>query len=320
MRFPFTKLLLVASAALCYAATPAAGSEVAGAGPAIQQPCEVDIWMVSTRRLDCCDTKPEQSPSYEVLHFDEQNGWNHAGLLELLATDDAVTTVIYVHGNRVEMNEISERSWGVYRGLQSANCHDRLRLVIWSWPSDQIRGPLQDVRSKAKRTLCEGYYLASFLGHYEPRHRIGLIGYSFGARIVASALHGLRGGTINDQAVPFRTQLLPSQVRVALLAAAIDEHALMPEGAWGLAWQALDQLLVSFNPRDPVLKRFRFVDRATNPRALGFVGMPGMIGDGSRNVEQFNVSGCVGRTHDESTYFGSPALMDVVAPFVLGRR
>ena len=66
-----------------------------------------------------------------------------------------------------------------------------------------------------------------------------------------------------------------------------------------------------YNSRDPVLRRYRFIDRPTRPIAGGLVGFEG-IGDprvtsplaGQIKVKQYNCGGVIGTTHSEKSYFG----------------
>ena len=98
---------------------------------------------------------------------------------------------------RLTPGEPGNEGWGFIASWSPSRILDRLRFVIWSWPSDKIKGPLNDIRTKAWRTDTDGYYLGWFLQRMHPQSDIGLIGFSYGARIVSGALHVLAGGELD---------------------------------------------------------------------------------------------------------------------------
>jgi pimeloyl-ACP methyl ester carboxylesterase len=304
---------------LALTACPVSGTEVSAQGAAghvVQKDAasDCDLWLISTRHLACFCTTPEAAPEYEIERYDQETGWESSNLAALLADGDFLTTVIYVHGNRIETDEVRQQAWQVCDGFERVGPGGaRMRIVIWSWPSGQVHGQLQDIRVKAQRTLCEGYYMAYFLSQLGRDRRLSLVGYSFGARIVASALHLLSGGTIRGQQLSVNAEQAPERVRVAVLAAAVERGTLDPGGVWSRAWLSIDELLVLVNPLDPVLKRFWLVDLRSKPKALGYAGMP----TAHPRAEQIDASCYVGRTHQERAYLGNTAVMRLLAQFVL---
>ena len=154
--------------------------------------------------------------------------------------------------------------------------------------------------------------------------RVSLLGFSFGARAVAGGLHLNAGGHIpgmadradSESVAEMSGRYLP--YRVGLIAPAIDQTWIE---SCGRHHQALDQVshfVNMYNPRDPALRRFRFVDKESLPIAGGLTGFNLLTDTRStfqtgRNVaehmpplkiEQFNCSATVGKTHDEQTYLG----------------
>ncbi len=108
------------------------------------------------------------------------------GSLSTGADDPNVTTLIYVHGNRSTLQTGLEGGVKAYNAVKSyVQAHERLRLLIWCWPSDAIRGPLKDARYR--REVCEGQYglFADTLYRLPPKARVGIIGYSYATRIAS---------------------------------------------------------------------------------------------------------------------------------------
>ena len=271
--------------------------------------CDGELWVVSTRSLACVSCSPAEDFSPEVYRVNCED-WHVANLHALLAdSDPSIQTVLYVHGNRIEPDEATERAWNVFRSLQ--DCYgerSRVRLVFWSWPSDRVPGLLRDVLAKADRANCEAYYLAQFLSRQVDGPPVHLVGFSFGARIVAGALHLLAGGSVSGYVMPAPVSDLPLQA--TLLAPAIDSHSLTPYGGFHLVLSQAERVRIVYNSQDPVLKRYWMMDRRERPRAMGYVGWEG---DWDSRVEQTDVACEVGHSHWERDYFDSPTVLKLLA-------
>jgi hypothetical protein len=181
-----------------------------------------------------------------------------------------------------------------------------MRFVIWSWPSDQIHGPLRDVRRKADRADDESNFFGWFLSQLTPTADVSLIGYSYGARIITGGLHLAAGGSLQGMRLPSQPDAGRVRTSVALLAAALDHDWLCPGHLHGAALDHVDQLVVLYNSCDPALRCYDRVDRCTRADALGYVGLCCACGGATlQRVEQLNVAPYIGRTHAEDRYFCS---------------
>lgn len=277
------------------------------------------IWAVSTRCLGCPGHHVHDQP-WTVWKYDPAAPrWLNATAAEFYAADSAdVVTPIYVHGNRIESAEALSHGLEIY--FQLAGKFDDeppVRFVIWSWPSDQIHGPLRDVRAKADRSDVDAVYLGRFLAGIQPQVRVGLLGYSYGARIIAGGLHLLGGGQLQGWTAPPGER---PQIRVALWAAAEHDDWLLPGRFHGLALAMADRWLITHNCCDPVLARYRFIEKCGNPVAMGYSGVYGrnlLPGDLDARIEELNVTNLVGGTHDFEPYLYSPAVIDRTRDVVL---
>jgi hypothetical protein len=275
------------------------------------------VWLISTRHLGCC-MGGKNWPTYQIWLY-EKGTWQPRTEAEFFAADSAeIVTPMYVHGNRLTAGEASSYGLSFYFEFVGKFDHEPpVRFVIWSWPSDEIKGQLKDVRAKADRSDYEAYYLACFLARMKPEVHVGLLGYSFGARIVSGALHLLNGGAICGQMVSAGDH---PQFRVALWAAAEHNYWYQPGQFHGRAPAAADAWFITINCCDPVLARYRFLDKCSDADAVGYSGIYGrnlLPPDVNSRIEERNVTNIVGGTHDWRAYLYSQWIQDHTRDYIL---
>ena len=263
-----------------------------------------ELWLVSTRHLGCacCD-----QPPLGVWRLGPDHCWIDSSLEELLATSDpAVPVTFFIHGNRADAARAIQMGWDVY-GRMQCDAGDRpFRLVIWSWPSDQIRGgPRRDVKAKVCRSDYDAYFLATLLNRLSPSSRVNLFGYSLGARVAAGALELLAGGQVAGCVLADRKPSPRVPMRAMLVSGALESDWLVTGHYFGMATSLLEQLFATRNPCDRVLRLYPRMDR-NGAQALGFVGPCCSSGNG--DCEKFDVAdvGCsVGRRHSWENYWSA---------------
>jgi len=276
-----------------------------------------DAWLISTRHLGCPSWKSDSNVDLQVSQYSDSGDWIESDLNSLLASEPCLT-VVYVHGNRVSADDAIVRAWNAFSVLQADPAAPPMRLIIWSWPSDQIHGQIRDVRYKGARTNTEGEYLAWFLAQVDPAIPLNLIGYSYGARVVTGAMHVLGGGTLTCQGWPMlRASGDRMPINVVLMAAALHNHWLATGGYHDQCWSVLDRILVLYNSCDPVLKRYRFIEKRGRPVALGYGSAWGLDAEQAARTEQRDVCCSVGKTHSESVFFSSTEVIESVQRHVL---
>jgi hypothetical protein len=271
------------------------------------------VWVVSTRHLGCTNFV-KSLPPLQFCRY-ENGWWQPKSAADFLAEqpEDGVTS-FYIHGNQISHGQACSDGLAVY--FQLAGKFDDeppVRFVIWSWPSDRIKGPLNDVRTKAARSDSEALYLARFLEELTPEAQVGLTGYSFGARIVSGALHELGSASLSLSGEP-------SRFRVALWAAAEHNHWYLPGNYHQHALAAADAWFITINGCDPVLARYRFLEKCSDPCAVGYTGIYGrnlLPPDVNERVEEVNVSNIVGKTHDMEPYLYSLWIQSRTREYVL---
>ena len=169
---------------------------------------------------------------------------------------------------------------------------------------------------KARRSDTQSFYLASWLERLPKDTPVGLIGYSFGARVVGGALHLAEGGALlgrtsegtlaDEDRRPFR---------VMLVAGALDCEWLLPESRNGLAGRAVERMFITRNCCDPVLRLYPRMRRCDSSSALGFAGpaSPGRLRQSGLDFEVVPVECQVGRDHGWHTYLRSSAVRSRLA-------
>ena len=272
-----------------------------------------EVWIINTRHL--CKVRCPRPEEVGARKFVDGCWCDHT-VQQLWANSPAVTT-IFVHGNRIDPSWAERHGWMVYRQLaRGARQDERIRFVIWSWPSDRVGGPIRDARIKAHRANSEGYVLGWFLGHFPTEDRLSLIGYSFGARVIGGALHVAAGGTLDGHTLPLPTQ--ERSVHASLLAPAMHRDGLSSRGLFGDAQHQIGELLLFFNTEDPVLRRYFWLEKRDRQDALGFAGFcPRPI---APIVNELNVAPIVGRTHDVERYFSENRVVTLLLENALWRN
>lgn len=297
---------------------PARGAEergggVEGARAEARQSC-ADAWIVSTRHAPLARPVGFDPGRFSYQRRDEiRKGWTAATAEAFFEPALAeVPIVVFVHGNRADQCKAVNQGLPILHRLQRDSAGQPFRLVIWAWPADRIGGgPRQDALVKAARSDVQSYYLAEWLDRLPAEAPVLLIGYSFGARVIAGALHLAGGGQLAGWQLQRDTREAERRpARVMLIAAALDSEWLLPGGRNGLAFHGIDELLITTNCLDPVLRLYPRMRRGDRSSALGFAGpaCPWRLSDAGLRFESVRVECQVGREHDWCAYLGSPAV------------
>ncbi|KAA5540714.1 alpha/beta hydrolase [Roseiconus nitratireducens] len=267
------------------------------------------VFLISTHHLahDACCASLE-NPAFRIWKM-ECNRFQAIDLAtyESMLTPER-TVVIYVHGNRIEFDESIERGNSVRRRVRACRQGGPVDWVIFSWPSAREGLGLRDFREKADRCDAQGLYLAWFLRrHITASLPVAMIGYSFGGRVATGALHALAGGHLGGRKLPQPT-ITGAEVRLGLVAPALGSGWLSQCGKHRLATQNMAKMVLMYNRRDAVLKRYWLVEKIRHETALGFSGPTTFAPrfDGSRlPVKSRDCSPSVRIRHVELDYYNS---------------
>lgn len=266
------------------------------------------IWLISTRCLptDVCQIDLANPP---LSLYRVDGGVCEPSSLEAFETRSDVLRpmAVYVHGNRINMQDNVCRGTDIYRSIKQCRDNRPIDWVIWSWPASKERGHLmKDFREKAERTDGQGLYLAWFLRRQvQASTPISIIGYSFGARVITGSLHALAGGRLDGRSLA-GPAITGASISAGLLAPAIDANWMCPQGYHGRATKNLKQLVLMYSGRDAILKRYWLIDRIRNSVALGYSGPQafGLRADGTRlPVRSRDCASVLGIKHVEIDYY-----------------
>ncbi len=279
-----------------------------------------EILLLSTREVGtvCLGNRMRDNLQCRRYTIDSRGKatWNHTDWQqEFLDPEETRRTVIYVHGNRIEPGEDRIRGMEIYRSFVAlAKPSQSIRFVIWSWPSTPIPGPIKDYQIKAARTQPAGWQLAWFLDQLPKEHKVSVIGYSYGARVVSGAMHLLGGGQLRGLKLSDRVHPQRTPIRVAMVAAAFDADWIQPGRFHGLAMTQIERLVLVTNHLDPVMRFYYFSVGRRRVHALGKKGLtqPQTLGSAVNRVSIVDVTQNVGRSHALFDYLQSNRDMSTV--------
>lgn len=274
-----------------------------------------EVWEISTRHLpDRFRCINNDNPGFDVHRFECGRGWVRDSLDKALV-DDGRLPIIYVHGNFMERNNSLNRVLIINNYLKP-RAGRPYRLIMFSWPSQRESKPLHDVFENAESAECQSLYVAWLLEKLGRHSEVSVLGFSFGARSVTGALHLASGGSIPGFA---HRSVAPedgvqSIYRVGLVAPALDRTWLMTNGKHRMALDRVDAMVNLYNSKDPILRRFRFLDGGARPVAAGFAGFVGLTASsdprvtvplaGQSKIRQYDCGSVIGTTHSEKSYYG----------------
>ena len=284
-----------------------------------------ELWLVSSRclpDLEKCTTL--QPVKFAVNRFECPSGWRSSDETQLADSFNqlpAMRTVVYAHGNWMTAENALGRGSYVYNRA-SERTDEPIRFIIYSWPSQRDGRPLRDVYEKADRSNTDTYYFANLLSRIPESSPLGILGFSFGGRVVGGGLHLVAGGTFEGRNSPSWTG--KREVHVSFVAPAFDRTWLAAGREYGMAMQNVNELVNIYNSRDPVLRRFRFIDRVTTPIAAGFSGLADPRAtqplQADARIAQYDCGEVVGTSHDEMNYYRKCGAYNIALDNVLGKR
>ncbi|NIP84419.1 MAG: hypothetical protein GTO03_02210 [Planctomycetales bacterium] len=283
-----------------------------------------ELWLVDCRALTTVRAATQKvDHRLRAWRYDRaQATWQRQEQAQFLeATGRVMPTCFWVHGDRVD----PDKSFHIGREVYHQLVADRpagppIRFVVWSWPTTkQMHGrPLKDARIKAARADAAGYSLAWVLSACDPDTPVSLLGFSFGARVVAGAVHLAAGGQLDGYAIAADRQPAGAY-QVVLLAAAMDDQWLLPGKKHGQALQGIRQLLLVNNGQDWVLKRYHLLKCGNGCQALGYQGLiwPASLPDHEVTVSQMNAGPYIGKQHRWGPYVYTKPVITKVRQTIL---
>jgi len=288
-----------------------------------------DVWELSTRNIGCVNSaKSGWMEKLKVSRWVDRS-WATSTISEAIYQDSdsvvassvfassivAPRTIIYIHGNWMEREKARERI-GIIDRFIAKSASEPYRLLMISWPSEKNGPILRDIRENARLADANSVIVAELLRSLaETATQVSLLGFSLGARTVTGALH-------LDAMEPTNGKLY----RVSLVAPAVDRDWLQPNGRMSLALTNVDQMVNLYNSKDPILRRFWFIDAIARPIAAGFAGFEIVANLRSRKplttnslIRQYDCRSSIGSTHTERSYYGECSYAAIAMSNLLGK-
>lgn len=288
-----------------------AGQDVFGQSSAAKS--SSGYWVVATHQSP--QSFDDQRPVFRpvVLRFDEGPGYRHSSFAEFCQSlQPGIPVCVATHGAFVDWPSVCGESRCVWKWLQKGCPGHPLQLVYFAWPSDQkTTGLLRiDFGVISRRASRNGFYLADLIRHIPQDCPVSLVGHSLGTRVIASALHLMGGGAVEDRTLACAS-CTGRRIRVVFAASAIDHDWLNPGERFGNALCCTECLLNLRNRRDAALCVYP-LRRPFSSRALGHSGFT--RSDLSRlhgcqaKLTDLDVSAMIGARHLWPEYFCRPEL------------
>jgi len=309
LRVVMTAAVTFAAQGVTFAQAPAGGTVVESASVFVNgyRPQD-EIVVLNTRSLcGTCDANSIRAAlGVETFAANDASGrrqWLQSDLQSFLAFDPSVRTIFFVHGNQISPGEAKNEGLNVYGRLMCYGASDeRIRFVIFSWPSSKVGGLLQDVREKAARTAPAGCELAWVLDQMPSETPISLVGFSFGSRIITGSLHILAGGSLNGMRLQERMHPNRAPVNVVLMGTAMHASWLAEGQYHGRALSLVDEAFFVNSCNDPAMRWYHLsVPGRGGPQALGLAGPTNLSADQWSKVSMVDV----GARHDLYMYLSS---------------
>jgi hypothetical protein len=280
-----------------------------------------EIVLVNVRSVGgCCDPAGLASGTqFETYQAQDDSGcrqWLSTNLESVTGADASVSTVIFVHGNRLTNWDAKCEGLAAYRRIVRNADAAPIRFVIFSWPAAQISGPLKDVRVKAARTRPAGCQLAWFVDQLPAETPLTMVGFSYGARIVTGSLHILGGGSLGGMGFPELQHPQRQPVNAVLMASALNSDWLCPGHYHGQAMTMVHQMVLVNNCEDRAMKYYHFSTTCGRPQALGYCGPTCIDPAAASKIVELNVARYVGTEHDVFCYLSAPGVISEIDGFI----
>ncbi len=292
----------------------------AGWSPVGAEAAEAEVWLISTRSAPRCAAKDAADSRIGFWHLMD-NAWTASdrGAFHSAGRAD-VPTIFLIHGNRAEANDAVQIGCSVRRQIKRPGSERSFRLVIWSWPSEQVCGGMRaDVQLKAHYSDVQAFYLAECLREVTADQPVTLAGYSFGARIITGALELLAGGRVSRYRLAGPVVPHEAPWRAVLIAAALDSHWLSPGQRNGRATGQVDRMLITSNAADRVMRLYPRMYGRRGPEALGYraAGYSLTPADCGK-IRRLDVTCPVGAQHGWWSYWRSASLRTALTEYAIG--
>jgi esterase/lipase superfamily enzyme len=236
-----------------------------------------------------------------------------------------VPICIMIHGSYFPAADVAADCGQAVRWLRKGS--PNVQYLCFTWPSEGIFTiqpgiavsslmPAVDVAILGKRAELNGIRLANFIQSLPASCPVSIVAHSHGARISASALHLLGGGTVRQTTLRHFQQ---RRIRAVMVAAAIDHDWLNVNDKYGRALCTTECLLNLKSSYDWALG-FYPLRRLFSRTALGRTGFTqlDLMRQGQRvnKLAEIDVSHLIGAGHVFPHYYRHEGLSTALSPYI----
>ncbi|MBQ3387953.1 MAG: hypothetical protein IJG60_01915 [Thermoguttaceae bacterium] len=233
----------------------------------------IEIWAVSTEQISGFTVDVNQLFCWRAEH----GKFITSSVNEYKSTLTAeIPTVILIHGNMTDWSGALRHAQSLKYRIDQMRTRQGIetpyRLVIWKWPSErQDQRIRSDSQMKAYLADLNGFYLASFLNAINGTGAdVTLLGFSFGARTIGSALELLAGGVSLGRTIPEEMRYTAgNRYHAILLAGACNYGDFSTRGQYAHGSALLSSMVNVFNPVDSALRFYPLLYGPAGPQAVG---------------------------------------------------
>ena len=233
----------------------------------------IEIWAVSTEQISGFTVDVNQLLCWRA----EQGKFITSSVNEYKSTLTAeIPTVILIHGNMTDWSGALRHAQSLKQRIDQMRTRQGIetpyRLVIWKWPSErQDQRIRSDSQVKAYLADLNGFYLASFLNAISGTGAdVTMLGFSFGARTIGSALELMAGGVSLGRTIPEEMRYTEgNRYHAILLAGACNYGDFSTRGQYAHGSALLSSMVNVFNPVDSALRFYPLLYGPAGPQAVG---------------------------------------------------
>ena len=196
----------------------------------------------------------------------DNNVWRSASIDEFYAGDSSSRpTIFWAHGFKTDINSAANSAYALRSTINQARLstgnNKPYRLVVWKWASERSRPRIcVDAKMKALLADSEGVAMGKFVERMNLSNKISFVGFSFGARVVGSALQYLATKSEISQS------LRSGRISLVLMSAACELGAFNYSYAQGATLPTY--VLNLYNPADQALRYYPMISE-TSSQAQG---------------------------------------------------
>lgn len=279
-------------------------------------------WIVASHASpqDFDSSAPRFCPN--VTLYEQSAGFRRTSMEDLTQSiQPGIPICIFCHGSFVSWDDVLHESCETWKWLHRACPNQQVQMIYFSWPSDRpVFSPVVqlDVNRLGRRAGRNGFYMASLVQQIPSECPVCFVGHSHGTRVIASSLHLMGGGAVEDYVLapgPYSQH----RMRAVFAASAMDHNWLNPGYRYDRALSPVECILNLRNSCDAAL----FIYPLRHPFSGGALGYTGVTRRDSKKlsycgqkIQELDLTENIGVAHRWPNYFSRPWLAHAMRDYL----